>query len=181
MTPLRTRILALAPLGAVALLLLGSVGCGYALVGRASNLPEEVRKVHVEPLENRTSQSQVDQLLTRAITDELVTRRRFTVVRTGAEADAQLSGSVISFQTIPTTFDDRGRATEYEMSIVADIRFVRTNEEATVLWSNDRYLFKESYAVEVSQAAFFDRQNQAIEEVAERFAETMVIDLLEGF
>ncbi len=181
MTKLRMRILPSAALAALLLLSLGSVGCGYALVGRASNLPEEVRKVHVEPLENRTTQAQVDQLLTRAITDELVTRRRFTVVRTSAEADAQLSGSVISFQTIPVTFDDRGRATEYEISIIAAIRFARTDEEATVLWSNDRYLFKESYAVEVSEAAFFDRQNQAIEEVAERFAETMVIDLLEGF
>lgn len=177
MTRLRTGL----PWVAAILFCLANWGCGYALVGRASNLPEDVRKVHVEPLKNRTAQAQVDQLLTRAITDEMVTRQRFTVVRSVAEAEATLSGSVISFQTVPVTFDDRGRATEYEITIVADIRFARTDEDATALWSNDRYQFKESYPVQVSESAFFDQQNQAIEEIAERFAETMVIDLLEGF
>jgi hypothetical protein len=53
---------------AVALLALagamGLLGCGYALVGRASNLPPEVRRVFLKPFENATDPAQVDVLVT---------------------------------------------------------------------------------------------------------------------
>jgi outer membrane lipopolysaccharide assembly protein LptE/RlpB len=160
------------------LLLLGA--CGYALVGRGSTVPADVRSVYLKPLENRTTRSQVEQILTRAIADELVTRQRFAVVADAAGADAELSGSVLGFGVTPVTFDPTGRATEYEITITAQVLFRRTGSD-DVLWSNDRYLFKESYPIELSQEEYFDRENLAIEEVAGRFAETMVSDLLEGF
>lgn len=161
-------------------------GCGYALVGRASNIPEDVRRVYVEPLENLTARSQVEQFLTRSITDELVTRQRFKVVASRSEADAVLSGTVTAFAVTPVTFDGQGRATEYEIVINARMAFVRrdgdgdpTNDQ--VIWSNDRYVFREPYEVEVSPEQYFDREDVAIEDAADRFAETMVSDLLEGF
>ncbi|HEX5758415.1 MAG TPA: LptE family protein [Thermoanaerobaculia bacterium] len=168
--------------GNAALLLaaLALAGCGYALVGRGVNLPEDVREVYIRPLDNRTPRSQVEQFLTRAIAEELVTRRRFAVVGSAEGADAELSGAVVGFSATPVSFDDTGRATEYEISIVAQMSFKRVGDEA-VLWSNDRYVFRQSYPVDVSESGFFDREDQAIEEAAERFAETMVSDLLEGF
>lgn len=169
-----------------ALVLLSSTGCGYNLVGRASNVPDDVRRVFIEPLVNQTNRDQVEQFLTRSIADEMVTRQRFAVVRGAAEADAVLSGTVLSFTVTPVAFDNQGRATEYEIAITARVRFARqdgdsdpTNDQ--VLWSNERYVFRESYEVEVSEEAYFDREDEAIEDVSERFAETMVSDLLEGF
>ena len=164
---------------------LALMGCGYALVGRASNIPDDVRQVYVYPLENETARSQVEQILTRAIIDELVTRRRFALTKTAAEADAEIRGSVIRFVSQPVTFDDQGRATEYELAITAKMIFQRVaaneDDEPEVLWRNDRYLFRQAYQVDVNEAAYFDREDETIEEVAERFAETMVSDLLEGF
>jgi hypothetical protein len=183
----RSSRLAQPPLLALGLLALGLVtGCGYSLVGRGSNLPADVRRVFVEPLENQTPRSQVEQFLTRAIADELVTRGRFTLAGSAAEADAVLSGTVVGFTTTPVTFDAGGRATEYEVAITARMAFKRTDtdddpDNDPVLWSNDRYLFRESYPVEVSEAEYFDREDLAIEDAAGRFAETMVSDLLEGF
>lgn len=172
-------------LPAAALVLSGALaatlaGCGYALVGRASNLPEDVQEVHLAPFANRTARSQVEQILTRAIADELVTRQRFRMVADRAQADAELSGAVVGFGVTPVAFDGSGRATEYEISITAEVVFKRLADD-TVLWRNDRYQFRESYPVEVSSTAYFDRENLALEEVAGRFAETMVSDLLEGF
>lgn len=157
------------------------LGCGYALVGRASTLPADIRAVYVAPLENQTTRAQLEQFLTSAITDELVTRRRFTIVRTAAEAHAELVGAVTSFRVTPVTFDDDGRAQEYEISIVAAMRFQRTGDEGAVVWENDRYLFRETYEIDESAEDFFDRENTAIAEASLRFAETMVTDLLEGF
>ena len=43
---------------------LAVAGCGYALVGRGSTLPPEVKRVYLKPLENQTTRVQVDQILT---------------------------------------------------------------------------------------------------------------------
>lgn len=159
----------------------GLLGCGYALVGRVSSLPADIRAVYVAPLENQTTRAQVEQFLTRAITDELVTRRRFDIVRSAAEAQAQLIGAVTDFRVTPVTFDESGRAQEYEISILASMRFLRVGPDEVVVWENDRYLFRETYEIDASAEDFFDRENEAIAEASLRFAETMVADLLEGF
>jgi outer membrane lipopolysaccharide assembly protein LptE/RlpB len=158
-------------------------GCGYALVGRASTLPADIREVYVAPLENQTPRAQLEQFLTSAITDELVTRRRFTIVRTAGDADALLEGAVTQFRVTPVTFNNDGRATEYEITIVAAMRFERTGaaDDVAPVWENDRYLFRETYEIDESAEDFFDRENEAIIQASQRFAESMVADLLEGF
>jgi outer membrane lipopolysaccharide assembly protein LptE/RlpB len=167
-------------IAALAILAVTLAGCGYALVGRASNIPADIREVYIRPLENRTSRSQVEQELTRAIAEEMVNRQRFAVVGGAEGADAELSGAVVGFGVSPVAFDDTGRATEYEISITAQVAFKRVGKDE-VLWSNDRYVFRESYPIEATGAGYFDREDEAIEEAAERFAEAMVADLLEGF
>lgn len=175
----------LAPLRAAALaglllLVLLLAGCGYALVGQAENIPDDVRRVYVAPLENRTPRAQADQFVTRAIADEMVTRQRFTVVSSEGEADAVLTGAVSAFGVTPVAFDAEGRATEYEISITAEMLFRRVGSEEP-LWANENYVFRQNYPVEVSELEYIDREDLALQEAAERFAETMVSDLLEGF
>ena len=170
---------------AAALAALAVAGCGYSLAGKASNIPEDIREVYVEPLENATSRSQVDQILTQAILDELVTRRRFSLVNQQAEADAILRGEVLEFSVRPLAFDSDGLANNFEITIAADMKFQRVpsglDDEGEVVWSNARYVFREDYPLEDDGASYFDRENLAIEETSVRFAETMVTDLLEGF
>ena len=72
------------------------------------------------------------------------------------------------------------RATEFEISITAKVMLRRLKPEE-VLWQNDRYQFRDSFPLESSDLGFFDRETPAIESAAEKFAETMVTDLLEGF
>lgn len=162
-------------------------GCGYALVGRASNVPEDIRTIYVEALENRTSRSQVEQILTRAIIDELVTRRQYEVVSERAGADAEIRGAVTNFNTTPVGFNTDGRANQYELTIIAQVVFQRVDlrappdEEPEVIWRNDGYQFREAYDVDEAAESYFDREDASIEDAAERFAETMVSDLLEGF
>ncbi len=159
-------------------------GCGYTLVGRASNLPEDIKTIYVEPLENSTARSQVEQILTRAISDELLTRRRFEVVNNAGEADAVLSGNVLSFNVRPVTFDDAGLADAFEVAISADMKFQRPpagGEEGEIVWANSRYVFRQDYPLEEEDTGYFDRENIAIESTSERFAATLITDLLEGF
>ena len=156
--------------------------CGYALVGRSSTLPEDVRTIYVQALTNQTSRARVDQLLTQAIIDEFVTRQRFKVVSDRESADAILGGTVTNFRVRPVAFsrESGGRAREYEILIYARMQFIRQDNDE-VLWKQDFYQFRETYEIEESAEGFFDAEDLAIEEVAVLFAETLVIDVLEGF
>ncbi len=168
------------PLFVLLILVASLASCGYSLVGRGSNLPVDVRRVQLLPLENLTPRSQVDQILTRALSTELVNRHRFEVLSSPEGADAVLSGKVSSFTLSPVTFDDEGRATEYEIAIVVSVEFKQVAPE-TLLYKNDSYLFRSSYEVQASELGFQDRETPAIEATAKDFAETLVTDLLEGF
>ncbi len=98
----------------------------------------------------------MEQILTRAISDELLTRRRFETVNSAAEADAVLSGNVLTFVVRPVTFDEEGLADSFEVSISADMKFQRPpagGEEGEVVWSNSRYLFREDYPLEEEETA----------------------------
>lgn len=170
-----------APALAAVILLAGALaGCGYALVGRGTNIPEDIRQVYLSPFENRTQRQQVDQFVTEAIAAELVKRRRFGVVADRGTADADLSGAVAGFGLTPITFDNQGRATELEISITAQVLFRRVPSDE-VVWRAEHYVFRETYAVDLTEAGFLDLEEQAIRDAAARFAETMVSDLLEGF
>lgn len=179
---MRIPSLALRAVSTAAVLLLA--GCGYALVGRGSNLPEDIDAVYVEPLVNQTARPQVEQILTSALTDELVTRRRFALVDR-EEADAVLRGTVSGFTVRPVGFGPDGLASDFEIAITADMIFHRVptadDEEGEVIWQNSRYVFRQDYPLEEGGGDYFDRENLAIEETAEEFAETLVTDLLEGF
>ena len=169
----------------VALLACLLAGCGYSLVGKGSNLPEDIQAVFFKPLENQTKRSQVEQILTEAVVNELVTRRRFELLGSEAGADAILRGRVTDFTVRPISFDGDGLANGFEILITADMSFERPPQggdtEPEVIWANSRYLFRQDYPLEDGSANYFDRENLAIEETAEDFAQTLVTDILEGF
>jgi outer membrane lipopolysaccharide assembly protein LptE/RlpB len=161
---------------------IGSGACGYALVGRGSTLPEDVQTVFLRAFENRTQRTQIELILTRAVADELVTRKRLALASSPQAAQAEIRGTVSGFEVVPVSLDAGGRATQYEIVITAQVRLERLGgTPPEVLWQNDRYVFRRSYANDLSQAGYFDRENLAMEDAAKGFAETMVTDLLEGF
>lgn len=168
------------PVVAVGLVAAVVGACGYSLVGRGAAIPERISEVYVDTLRNETRRSEVGQILTSAISEELVTRKRFDVVADRAEADAVLSGAVVRFDAQPLNFDAEGRAIEYQIVITARVDFAEPGAE-TPLWANTAYEYRQNYEVEESEASYFDREKLAIEEAAGRFARTLVIDLLEGF
>ena len=86
---------------AMTLAVLLLVGCGYGLIGRTSNLPEDIDSIFVETLENRTTRQQIKLFLTLAIVIEFVTRRRYDVVSSAAAADAVLSGVLTAYIVRP--------------------------------------------------------------------------------
>lgn len=154
-------------------------GCGYGLVGRTSSLPPDIENIYVSPLENRTLRQQVDLILTQSIGEEFLRRPRFKLVNNELEAHAVLRGAVTGFNVRPVLFGAaEGRASEYEILVTASMDFRRTDTDE-VLWEQPYYSFSEQY--EFDETELIDLEDVAILSVAEDFAQTIVIDILEGF
>jgi len=156
-------------------------GCGYALVGHNVSLPAGVHSVQVPAFVNKTTRVGLEQLVTQSVADEMVARGRLRLVTNPNDADAILRGSIDSFGIFPIAFNQQGRATQYQVSITANIELVDHRNEDKVIWKNDQYRFAENYQIDVASTNAFDQETRAITEIAQRFAETLVTNLLEGF
>ena len=163
------------------LFLLLLTGCGYALVGHNVSLDPKIKSVQVPALVNKTTRVGLEQVVTQSVADEMVSRGRLKLVSNPNEADAILRGSIDSFGIFPIAFNTQGRATQYQVSITANIELVDHRNEDKVIWKNDQYRFAENYQIDVASTNAFDQETRAITEIAQRFAETLVTNLLEGF
>ena len=160
--------------------LLVSGGCGYALVGQGSSLPPNIKVVEFTTLENRTQRVGLEQRLSGEITRELVSRGRFKVQASAAGADAALTGAVLAFNLYPVSFDSQGRATDYQVSITARVA-LNAVPGGEPIWENPAFTFRGNYQFNETAATFSDRENDAIDRVADRFAQSLVTSMLEGF
>jgi outer membrane lipopolysaccharide assembly protein LptE/RlpB len=155
-------------------------GCGYALVGHSNFLDPSIRTIEVPAFVNRTTRVELEQRVTQAVGEELVSRGRLQLVNDPKQAHVILRGSIDTFNIFPIAFD-QGRATRYQISITAHIELVDHRNEDKVLWKNDQYRFTENYEVNLGTTDAFDQETRAIQEIAVRFAEGLITNLLEGF
>ena len=155
--------------------------CGYGLVGTGSILDPTIHTLYVPAFVNRTTRVELEQRVTQAVAAEFVSRGRLKLVNSTAAADVILRGSIDSFGIFPVAFNQQGRATQYQISITAKIELLDHRADDKVLWKNDQYRFTENYQVNTESTDAFDQETRAINEIAVRFAESLVTNLLEGF
>lgn len=155
--------------------------CGYTLVGHSNFLNSNIHTIQVPAFVNRTTRVELEQFVTQSVADEMVARGRLKLVTKPDDADIVLKGSIDSFGIFPIAFNQQGFATQYQISITANISLVDHRNEDKVLWKNDQYRFAENYEVNVVSADASSQETRAIREIAVRFAETLVTNLLEGF
>src|SRR5438270_4291584 len=81
-------------------------GCGYHTVGAATHTPTGVHTIAVPVFTTRTQAYQTELVLTQAVVRELNTRTRYRVItENSADADAVLSGTVLTQTAVPLTYD----------------------------------------------------------------------------
>ncbi len=104
-------------------------GCGYHTGGHANTLPSDLRTLYVPAFENRTSTYKIEQRLTAAVVQELVTRTNYHLVNSETErADATLKGTILSTYTTPLTYDSKtGRAAS--VLVVVNMKVMLTDRD----------------------------------------------------
>ena len=156
-------------------------GCGYALVGKGNFLPADAKTVHIPTFVNRTTRVELEQRVTRAVAEEMVSRSGLRLASAPEGADLIVKGVITSFGINPVAFDEQGRATQYQITVRAAIELVDHRAEDAALWKNDQYYFTENYPINPDSGGSFDQETSAINDIAVRFAQSLVSSLLEGF
>jgi hypothetical protein len=163
----------------VAALCLSMLHCGYRLRGTGSYLPSHIKKIGVPMFRNSTTRYQLDLKLTQAVINELVARTKVEVQSDNTGADAVLAGEVMTFSVNPIGFTGQATADRYNITVVAKI-VLRDLVSQKTLFSNPSFVYVKEY--QVPEGTDFESvETEAIDKVAEEFARTIVVSLLEGF
>ncbi len=105
----------------VLFLLVPLSSCGYHVLSARESLDFE--RLHVAPVANRTREPGLEDLLHRALVQELARDRRVRLVERDL-AEVILETSVVRFDLFPTV-EAAGLAVEYEVEMDADFKLLR--------------------------------------------------------
>lgn len=175
-----TRIRA-AVAGAVVVLSMTLLGCGYHVAGKASRLPESVHTIAIPAFVNQTQQYKLEQQLTQAVVREFITRTRYRIInKVEPDADATLRGYVTSVQISPVTFDSTtGRASTVLVTIGMRVSLVDRHGKS--IFENQNYVFRDEYQISRELSSFFQEEGPAMQRLSTQFARTLVSNVLEAY
>jgi hypothetical protein len=163
-----------------------SSGCGYALAGLGSFLPDYIETIGIPMFENNTASFEVEQLLTQQVRQVFIGRGQYRVVAETTDVDAVLRGTIRDISIQPASFTGDQQVARYVFTLTARIEF-RDMTTDKVLWENPALVFRDEYEVASgggatpSVSAFFGQRSNAVDRVAVDFAETVVSSILEAF
>lgn len=155
-------------------------GCGYHRAGKASQLPSNLKIIAVPTFTNTTTVYKVEQRLTRAVINELITRTRYKVTSSEQGADAIISGTVNNVFATPVIFDPSGRATTFLINVTLSVSMTDPSKK-TVYYQNSNFSFREEYEISRNPAQFFQEDSAALDRLSQQFARTLVSAILENF
>ena len=158
--------------------------CGYALVGKGTVVDPTIKRIGVPLFRDNTGRATLDQRITRAVIDELLKRGRFDVAQTATGVDALVDGQLVSYTVRPVGFETAAnqttQASRWTITVIANVRYAKTGAPEPI-WANDTFTFRDEYELGTDPAAFVDREEQAVERLANAFARSLVAAMLEAF
>lgn len=166
-------------------LVVSSSACGYALAGRGSFLPDYIKNVGIPQFENKTTQFNLDQIVTGQVRQELQSRGdRYRVLPDGT-GDAVITGVITGLSIAPVVTNVNQLATRYAVTLTANVEF-RDTHTNKVLWSNPSMSFRDEYPVSsgttvTDTSSFFRQDANALTRLAQNFAKSVITSILENF
>jgi outer membrane lipopolysaccharide assembly protein LptE/RlpB len=153
--------------------------CGYHLRGTGSFLPPHIKRVNIPMFKNLTTRFELDLKLTHSVIDELVARGKVEIAEDTQSADAVLIGEIVTFQAQPIAVSREASADRYNIIVVTRIT-LKDLVNQKIIFSNPNFRYLEVY--EVPEGEDFETvESEALDKIAEKFARSLVTNILEGF
>jgi outer membrane lipopolysaccharide assembly protein LptE/RlpB len=175
----------LGPASLVLLVVLAESACGYSLAGRGNFLPSYIKTIGVPQFTNHSTVAGLDLTLTTEVRSQFVNRGKRVVPDTD-NVDAVCTATISSVTTTPTAFTTSRQASKYAIVITADVQFIDKHDNDKVLWVNHAVQVRDEYDATSSTtpndpSAFLAGNANALERLAQAFAQTVVTSILEAF
>ncbi len=162
-----------------------SSGCGYALAGRGSFLPDHIKIIAIPAFVNRTTVFNLETMVTEKVRAEFISRGHYMIQPSEAGADAVLTGEINSVISRPSALDANQIASRYTITMTATA-LLKDSRDGKEVWQNRGLFIQQEYDAQTGQnaldpAAFFGQDANAMERLTSEFARAMVSSLLEAF
>ncbi len=161
-----------------------SSGCGYALSGRGSFLPDYIKIVGVPSFTNNTAVFEIERVLTDRVRTEFGSRGRYRVQPDVNNVDAILTGTIVDVRLNNTAYTGGSQSARVRLDIIASFEFKDVRENK-VLWANPSMRFSEEYspttATGTDATAFLSGNTNALERLAQTFARSLITTIFEAF
>ena len=161
-----------------------SSGCGYALAGRGSFLPDYIQVVGVPNFNNKTTAFEIERVLTDRVRTEFGNRGKYRVQPDINNVDAILTGTIIGVTFGNTGYTAGSQAARVQLIVTASFEFKDVRENK-VLWTSPSLRFSEEFspttATGTDVTAFLGGNANALERLAQNFARSLVTTILEAF
>lgn len=164
---------------AVVLLLavLGAGGCGYSL---RSSLPAHIQTVHIPVLQNKTQEPGIEDFVTQALTQAVITGGRLKIAESAGRADALLEGAIIGYSLTALAFDRGANVTQYRLEIALALT-LRDRQRDQVIWQQERIQERADFPVTGQVTQTLAREEQAVRRAAVDISRAIVSMAFEGF
>ncbi len=168
---------ATAALAALLGVVLAAGGCGYSL---RPSLPGNIKTVHIPVLENKTQEPGIEDFITQALTQALVTSGVARIARSAEEADATLEGSIVEYSLTSLAFDRSANATQYRLQIGLALA-LRDRRSGKVVWQQDRISERADFPVAGQVTTTLVREQDAVRRAAVDISRAIMSLAFEGF
>ena len=156
---------------------LGNVACGYQVKSSVRSLPSGIQSLGIPTFKNASPQFKVEQRISSAVLKEFSIRTHIPVNSDSSNVDAILVGEIGSVSASPVAFGADSFASTFLVTVQIRVKLVKA-KDATVLWENNNFLFRERYVLNSVVKDFFSEENPALDRMARDFAASLVSIIL---
>ena len=158
--------------------LVSFTSCGYRFAG-SEGPPQGIEKLFIQLIDNKTTELDVDNLITSELKNEFIHKYRGVLVDR-KQADAVLSGAVVGIRT--ETVASRGALTSLERRVYMTMDLTLKSSGSEQIWFAKGITDSDTYAVESGdKEATEQNKRNALKDLARRLAEVSFNRLSDDF
>jgi len=162
----------------ISFLILGIVGCGYQFPG-AGEFPEDISQIYIEVFKNKTSESGVENIVTRNMINEFTLREEKSLATSIDTADAILGGEVT--RIFIRTIASKGESSASERRVTVSVDFKLTRKNGQLIWAVKKITDNQAYPVSTDKNVTETNKRIAIDDASKRIVERALNRLTDGF
>lgn len=157
--------------------------CGYRLHSSKGELPQGIQSLGIPTFRNLTTQYKIEQILSSAVLREFALRTQVPINSSSTGVDSVLEGEIRNISSTPVTFGTQVVGSQtfgstFMITVQMSVKLKRLSD-ASIVWKNENFIFREQYVLNGNIKDFFAEENPALDRLARSFAASLASTVLD--